>query len=87
MTPVAHRDLRIGDTIRVTGYRPGKYPPGLTDEMGTEKLFMSLVGRSYKIRGFDDYGNIELRPKRLHTVWIEPDLVELVQDSRKAAEP
>lgn len=55
--------------------------------MGTEKLFMSLVGRSYKIRGFDDYGNIELRPKRLHTVWIEPDLVELVQDSRKAAEP
>jgi hypothetical protein len=60
----------------VIAYRPGKYASGVTDEMGTEKLFKRLVGRAYKVRGFDDYGNIELQPKRLHTVWIEPDLVE-----------
>jgi hypothetical protein len=76
------RKLQVGDKIRVTGYRPGKYPPGSIDEMGTEQLFQTMVGRRYTIRGFDDYGHIELRPKRLHTVWIESDLVELVGRSR-----
>ena len=76
------RKLQVGDKIRVTGYRPGKYPPGFIDEMGTEHLFQTMVGRRYTIRGFDDYGHIELRPKKLHTVWIESDLVELVWRSR-----
>jgi len=76
------RKLKVGDKIRVTGYRPGKYPPGIVDEMGTEELFQSLVGRRYTISGFDDYGHIELRPKRDHVVWIETDLVELVGRSR-----
>jgi hypothetical protein len=71
--------FKIGDTIRVIGYRPGKYAPDVEDELGTEELFKNMVGRSYKIKGFDDYGNIELKPKRLHTVWIEPGLVELVE--------
>ena len=75
------RKLKVGDKIKVIGYRPGKYPPGVEDEMGTEKLFKSLVGRCYAIKGFDDYGHIELQPKRLHTIWIEPDLVELAKES------
>lgn len=78
------KNLKIGDKIRVTGYRPGKYPPGVVDDMGTEGLFKSLVGRRYTVRGFDNYGNVELRPKRLHTVWIEPDLVELVEENSAA---
>jgi hypothetical protein len=82
---MAKRKLKVGDMIRVTGYRPGKYPLGVVDDMGTEDLFQSMVGRRYTIRGFDDYGHIELQPKRLHTVWIEPDLVELVGRSRCAA--
>jgi hypothetical protein len=73
------KKFKVGDKIRVIGYRAGKYSPGVVDEMGTEKLFKSMVGRRYTIRGFDDYGHIELEPKRLHTVWIEPDLVELVR--------
>jgi hypothetical protein len=72
------RKLKIGDKIKVTGYRSPKYAPGFVDEMGTEELFKSLVGRRYNVRGFDRYGNIELQPKRLHFVWIEPDLVELI---------
>ena len=56
-----------------------KYEPGVVDDMGTEEFFKSLVGRRYTVRGFDVYGNIELQPKRLHTVWIEPDLVALVR--------
>ena len=77
ITRVAKRKLKVGDKIRVTGYRPGKYAPGVVDDMGTEELFKYLVGRRYTVRGIDDYGNIELRPKPRHTVWIEPDLVEL----------
>jgi hypothetical protein len=83
-TPMAKRKLKIGDKIRVTGYRPGTYAPGVEDEMGTENLFQSLVGRRYTIRGFDDYGNVELRPKPCETVWIEPDLVALVKKRRPA---
>lgn len=79
---MANQKLKVGDKIRVTGYRPGKYPLGVVDDIGTEELFQSMVGRRYTIRGFDDYGHIELQPKRLHTVWIEPDLVELVGRSR-----
>jgi hypothetical protein len=82
---MAKKNLKIGDTIRVIKYRPGKYAPGVKDELSTEKLFKSMVGRSYKIKGFDDYGNIELEPKRLHTVWIEPDLVELVENASQDA--
>ena len=78
---MAKTKFKIGDTIRVIGYRPARYPPGMEDEMGTEELFQSMVGRSYKIEGFDDYGNIELNPRDGDTVWVEPDLVELVDDS------
>ena len=77
---MAKRKLKVGDTIRVTGYRPGKYAPGVVDDMGTEELFKRLVGRRYTVKGFDRYGNIELQPKRLTTIWIEPDLVELVKN-------
>ena len=72
------RKLKVGDKIRVTGYRPGKYAQGVVDEIDTEELFKSLVGRRYTVRGFDEYGNIELRPKPRDKVWIEPDLVELI---------
>ena len=82
---MARRKLRVGDKIRVTEYKPCTYAPGIVDDMGTEELFKSLVGRRYTIRGFDDYGNIELRPKRFHTIWIEPELVELV--GKKHAAP
>jgi len=79
---MAKRKLKVGDKIRVTGYRPGNYAPGVVDDMGTEELFKSLVGRRYTVRGFDRYGNIELQPKRLTTVWIESDLVELVKNTK-----
>lgn len=71
--------LKIGDKIRVIGYRPGKYAPGVIDDMGTEELFKRLVGRRYTIRGFDQYGHIELRPTPVDTIWIEADLVALVR--------
>ena len=82
---MAKRKLKTGKTIRVIGYRPGKYAPGVVDDMGTEDLFRGMVGRCYRIRGFDDYRHIELRPKPLDTVWIEADLVELVENANAAS--
>jgi hypothetical protein len=69
--------LKVGDTVKVIGYRAPKYPARIKDDMGTEDLFKSMVGKRYRIRGFDQYGHIELQPRRLSTVWIEADLVEL----------
>jgi hypothetical protein len=75
--------LKIGNTIEVIGYRPAKYPPGVKDELGSEKLFESLVGRRFKVKRFDQYGHVELRPTRRDTVWIEADLVKLAIPSPK----
>jgi hypothetical protein len=57
------------------------------DELGTEELFKSMVGRRYTVRGFDKYGNIKIKPKRLQYVWIEPDLVELVRSTMLPKSP
>ena len=56
---------------------PVKFAPGIKDELGTEKLFKSMLGKAYTVRGFDKYGNVELRPKRLNTVWVEPRFLKL----------
>lgn len=78
------RKFEIGDTVKVIGYRPPKDPPTEDeDELGTEKLFKSMVGRKFKIRGFDEYGHVELKPTRLDFVWIEPDLLELVAPAER----
>ena len=47
------------------------------DELGTEKLFKAMLGKVYTVRGFDEYGHIELRPKRLSHIWIEPEFLKL----------
>ena len=75
--------FKVGDIVKVIGYRPGEYAPGVEDDMGTEELFKSMVGKRYRLMGFDEYGHLELHPRRLHTVWIERDLVELASPKRE----
>jgi hypothetical protein len=36
-----------------------------------------MLGKVYTVRGFDKYGNVELEPKRLNTVWVEPEFLKL----------
>jgi len=62
---------------------PVTFPPGVKDELGTEKLFKSMLGKVYTVRGFDKYGNVELEPKRQNTVWVEPKFVILRARKRK----
>jgi hypothetical protein len=69
--------FRVGDKVKVVGMSPVTFAPGVKDELGTEKLFKSMLGRVYTVRGFDKYGNVELEPKRLNTVWVEPEFLKL----------
>jgi hypothetical protein len=62
---------------------PVNFPPGVKDELGTEKLFKSMIGRIYTVRGFDEYGHVELRPDRENWVWIEPEFLNLRARKKK----
>ena len=72
-----NKKFRIGDKVKVVGMSPVTFPPGVKDELGTEKLFKSMLGKVYTVRGFDRYGNVELRPKLRDTVWVEPEFLKL----------
>ena len=74
---MAKSKFRIGDKVKVVGMSPVTFPPRVKDELGTEKLFKSMLGKVYTVRGFDQYGNVELEPKRLNTVWVEPEFLKL----------
>jgi hypothetical protein len=77
------RKFRIGDRVKVVGMSPVIFAPGVKDELGTEKLFKSTLGKVYTVRGVDKYGNAELEPKRLNTVWVEPEFLKLRASARR----
>jgi hypothetical protein len=77
------KKLRVGDKVKVVGMSPVTFPPGVKDDLGTEKLFKSMLGKVYTVRGFDKYGNVELQPKPLNTVWVEPEFLKLRARKRK----
>jgi hypothetical protein len=79
---MVERRLRIGDIVEVVHYTPVQWPPGMKDELVTEALFQSIVGKRYRIKGFDDYGHLELHPNRWHSIWIRPEDVELAPRRR-----
>jgi hypothetical protein len=43
---MAKRRFQVGDKVKVVGMSPVTFPPGVKDELGTEKLFKSMLGRS-----------------------------------------
>jgi hypothetical protein len=77
------KKFHVGDRVTVIGMRTVRYHPGIKDELGTEKLFRSMLGKVYTVRGFDRYGNIELQPKRWDAVWVEPEFLKLRARNRK----
>ncbi len=74
---MARRKFHVGDKVQIIGMSHPKYPLGMKDELGTEDLFKSMIGKVYTIRGFDKYGHVELCPKRWHLVWVEPRFLKL----------
>ena len=57
--------------------------PAYKDELGTGKLFKSMLGKVYTVQAFDRYGNVELHPKQLNSVWVEPEFLKLRVSKRK----
>jgi hypothetical protein len=80
---MAARRFQVGDKVKVVGMSHVTYAPGVKDELGTEELFKSMLGKVYTVRGFDRYGNVELQPKRLDVVWVEPGFLKLRARKRK----
>jgi len=71
------KKFRIGDKVKVVGMPPLTFPEGVKDELGTENLFKSMLGKVYTVRGFDRCGNVQLEPNRVNTVWIEPQYLRI----------
>ena len=81
------RRFAVGDKVKVIGMRPVTYPPGMKDELGTEELFKSMIGRVYTVKGFDEYGHVELHPNQRDWVWIESEFLKLRARKKKKRKP
>jgi hypothetical protein len=77
------RKFQVGDKVKLVGMPPLTFAPGVKDELGTKKLFKRMLGKVYTVQGFDKRGNVELRPKRLNFVWVEPEFLKLRARKRK----
>ena len=77
------RKFQVGDKVKLVGMPPLAFAPGVKDELGTKKLIKSMLGKVYTVQGFDKYGNVELHPKRLNSVWVEPEFLKLRARKRK----
>jgi hypothetical protein len=73
---MARSKFKVGDKVKVIGMSKVTFAPGIKDELGTERLFKSMIGKVYTVRGFDRYGNVELQPKRWDIVWVEPEFLK-----------
>jgi hypothetical protein len=65
---MAKTKFRVGDKVKVVGISPVTFAPGVKDELGIKKLFKSMIGKLYIVRGFDKYGNVELEPTHEYRV-------------------
>ena len=81
---MARRKFKIGDKVVVSEIPDINFAPGVRDTLGTKNLFKGMLGRVYTVKGFDEYGNVELAPKRMHVVWIEPEFLRLRARKRKS---
>jgi len=71
--PFPKPKFKIGDKAKVIGIPPLVFPG--KDEIGTVELLRYMLGRVYTVRGFDEYGNVELHPRRRDWVWFEPEFL------------
>jgi hypothetical protein len=82
--------MRVGDQVRVVGT-----PPGLKDdkELLTRSLFEKCLGRVFEVAGIENLEGLDFPLVRLdvghvidtepweHTIWIEPEYVEFLDDN------
>ncbi len=83
--------LAVGDKIRVGGIPPdvrsGVYDED--EELKTRTVFERSLGRIFPVKAFDDdrvelhVGKVMGRPAYEHSIWLEPQFIELVAKSKK----
>lgn len=66
--------FKVGDRVTVTGL-----PPDLDDraQIDTPGVFRHALGKTFRIRGFDEHGHLELQVTKSDYIWIEPEFVSL----------
>ncbi len=83
--------LSVGDKIRVIAIPPD-VRSGIYDddeELKTRTVFERSLGRVFPIKAFDDdrvelhVGKVMSRPAYEHSIWLEPQFIELVAKSKK----
>jgi hypothetical protein len=74
--------MNVGDRVRVVAL-----PPSLPDGMGTRDLFQRCQNNVFPIVGFQgrliqiEVGEILGEPPYMHSIWIEPEFIEVVEVS------
>jgi len=72
--------LHPGDRVRLL-----RRPLVKRDPPETKTIFRRAVGRTFVIEEFSDYGFVELDLRKIQkwdSVWVEPELLRLVQHGR-----
>jgi len=82
--------MKTGDKVRVV-----RIPAELSDnELGTKEVFQRCVGRIFPIVNVKvleetqqrllelEVGEVVGEPAYMHSIWIEPEFVELVENAR-----
>jgi hypothetical protein len=73
--------MKPGDLVRVAAL-----PPRIPDEPESKLVFERSIGRTFPVIGITEHGLVELEVGEvmgvsayLHSIWIEPECLELVQ--------
>jgi hypothetical protein len=80
--------LKVGDYVRVTGI-PQDLPNLDGDDLRTKDIFERCLGRVFPVTGFQgkwlelEVGEVVGAPACMHTIWIEPEFVELVRGAEQ----
>lgn len=76
--------MKVGDLIRIV-----KVTAGLRDDddLRTKTLFDHCLGKTFPIAGIDanrielHVGEVFGKPSHIHSIYIEPEFVEVVENS------
>jgi hypothetical protein len=101
-SPSCHRRrFEVGERVRIVdiskALKDPKYDLKNSDsrETRTAELFRFCMGREFKVRGFQkawveleasDDPAVRRKFGKYHTIWIEPEFLELVDSTRKKSE-
>jgi hypothetical protein len=76
--------MKTGDLVRVTAL-----PANLPDNAETREVFARCLGKTFPIADVRDDGQAELEVGAvtgvkavMHSIWVEPDCIELVRPVR-----